>query len=91
MANDDDSLKSDLLWGGEAIADFIGTTKRKTQYLIDQGIIPVYRMGHRSIVARKSEIAHEFSSQRALSAARPAKPAPKTTTKLKKRAATGGR
>ena len=53
------NIADDRLSGVHAIADFIGYTKRRTQYLIDCGVIPVGREGNR-IVASKSVLTDDY-------------------------------
>lgn len=58
MSNDkpDNRLADDLIEGVDAIADFLGLPRRRTQHLIDKGQLPgVFRMGRR-ICALKSKI-----------------------------------
>ena len=37
----------DLLWGAEAIANYIKRSKRQTYYLIENEMIPIKRSGRR--------------------------------------------
>ena len=58
-----DSLASDLLWGIDGqygIAAFIGRKPREAYYLIKRGQLPVRRLGHRTIVASRSELRRLF-------------------------------
>jgi len=52
----------DLLWGAQAIADYIQRPVRSAYYLIGRGVLPITKMGPRTIVARKSDIDRAFSS-----------------------------
>jgi hypothetical protein len=54
-ANADD-LASDLLWGAQAIGDYAGLDLRRAHYLIQTGVIPVKRLGHRKLVATKAAV-----------------------------------
>jgi len=49
-------LRDDLLDGVDAIADYTGLPKRKIYYLIEIGALPAKKLGHRTIIGRKSEI-----------------------------------
>jgi hypothetical protein len=53
--NNDESLAEDLLNGTSAIANFLGWKKRETDYAVQHGRIPVFRIGVK-IFARKSEL-----------------------------------
>jgi hypothetical protein len=55
------ALPDDLLWGVQAIADHIKRTVRQTYYLIENELIPVKKLGARTIVARASELDRVFS------------------------------
>jgi predicted DNA-binding transcriptional regulator AlpA len=55
------TLPSDLLWGADEIAEHVSSDRRKLTrsqiyYLIRKGMIPVKKLGPRTICARKSEI-----------------------------------
>ena len=52
----------DLLWTVDAIAKEIRRTKRQAQYLIDQGVIEVLRVGPKTIVASRSKIRERFAA-----------------------------
>jgi hypothetical protein len=56
-----DRLADDLLTGIRAIAQYTGESERRTEYLAERNLIPVFRIGKR-ICARKSELAETFSS-----------------------------
>jgi hypothetical protein len=56
-------LADDLLSGVRQIADYLGEPKRRTEYLAERGLIPVFRLGSR-ICARKSELAAALTSHR---------------------------
>jgi len=51
-----DDLADDLLWGVPAIAAYIGQETRAVHYLIAKGVLPVRRLGHRTLVASKQEL-----------------------------------
>jgi hypothetical protein len=59
-------LADDLLWGvtgDNGIAHFIGKTPRETYYMIERNVIPVRRLGHKTIVASKAKL-RAFLTQR---------------------------
>ena len=51
-----DSLASDTVWGVGNIAAEIGIPTPKAYYLIAQGKIPVTKLGHRTVVASRSQL-----------------------------------
>jgi hypothetical protein len=56
-------LGSDLIWGVKGkngIAAFLGVPTLKAYYLIKLGTIPVRHLGHRTIVASRSELCRIF-------------------------------
>jgi hypothetical protein len=55
---DDSELQptEDILWGTQAIADFIGKSLTETQYLIRIKKIPVGRLGPKTIFASKRQL-----------------------------------
>jgi hypothetical protein len=60
------SLAADIIWGvsGEhGIAAEIGVTPAKAYHLIELGVIPVLRHGHRTISASRSELRRRFTSR----------------------------
>jgi hypothetical protein len=57
LTSDEDVLADDLLWGLIEIARYLGRTPRQTAYLIEREAIPVRRLGRRTIIARKSQLA----------------------------------
>jgi len=42
---DDTELRNDLLWGADAIAQYIGRNKRQTYYLLEKGQVPARKVG----------------------------------------------
>ena len=56
-------LPGDLLWGVPEIAAYIGRTVRQTYYLVENDLIPVTKLGPRTIVARASEIDRALSNE----------------------------
>jgi hypothetical protein len=56
MTKSQPASTSDLMWGAQAISNYIGRHVRSVYYLIDKGVLPVRKLGPRTIVARASEI-----------------------------------
>ena len=55
VMKDDSSLSSDLLRGADAIAAFLGASRRQIYHLVNSGHLPVFRMGTK-LCARKSRL-----------------------------------
>jgi hypothetical protein len=49
-------LTDDLLWGTQAIADFIGRSLTETQYLVRIGALPIGRLGPKLLIASKQQL-----------------------------------
>ena len=49
-------VAGDLLQGADAIAGFLGLTRRQTYHAVNTGRLPVFRMGGTQIFARKSTL-----------------------------------
>jgi hypothetical protein len=56
-------LADDLLSGIRQIAEYLGESERRTEYLVERNLIPVFRLGKR-INARKSELAAALTATR---------------------------
>jgi hypothetical protein len=54
-------LADDLLTGIRAIARYTGESERRTEYLAERGLIPVFRVGRR-VHARKSQLDAAYSA-----------------------------
>jgi excisionase family DNA binding protein len=54
-------LADDLLSGVRQIADYLGESERRTEYLAERGLIPVFRVGRR-VHARKSQLDAAYSA-----------------------------
>jgi hypothetical protein len=67
--------KLDILWGAQAIAEFLGTTERKVWYQADRGLLPVKRQG-RLLTASRSALRKHFATPDAATTAAPAEPSP---------------
>ena len=63
--------KLDILWGAQAIAEFLGTTERKVWYQADRGLLPVKRQG-RLLTASRSALRKHFATPDAATTATPA-------------------
>jgi hypothetical protein len=50
------AVSDDVLWGAQAIADFIGKSLTETQYLIRTGVLPVGRLGPKTLFASKRQL-----------------------------------
>ena len=53
----------DLLWGTQAIADYIGKTLTETQYLIRVKAIPVGRLGPKTIIGSKRKLRRHLNDK----------------------------
>jgi hypothetical protein len=69
-------LTDDLLWGTQAIADFIGRSLTETQYLVRIEALPIGRLGPKLLFASKQQLQRHLTQ--ALKAPRPPKKAPLT-------------
>jgi hypothetical protein len=54
---------SEYVWGVQEIGNYINAKKRKTQYLIETGKIRVKHVGPKTIVAKKSQLDEDLSSE----------------------------
>lgn len=52
----------DLLWGGAAIAEYLGLPLHRAQYLIRTGQLPVHRLGQKVLYVSKAELKAFFQS-----------------------------
>ena len=46
----------DLLWGGQAVADFLGVPLTRVYYLIRSGQLPIAKLGRKTVVASKKKL-----------------------------------
>jgi hypothetical protein len=63
LAAQREKLADDLIWGvdgPDGIAAFLGIHPRRCYYLIDRQAIPVRKIGHRTIIASRSELRRLF-------------------------------
>jgi hypothetical protein len=56
-------LNDDLIWGTQAIADFIGISLSECQYLIRQKELPIGRMGKKTLFASKKKLLKHFQDR----------------------------
>jgi hypothetical protein len=59
----------DAIWGVADIAAYIGRERRSVYYLIRKGVIPVKRLGARTIMARRSDLDRALSQMETTDAA----------------------
>lgn len=50
------ATSDDLLWGTQAIGDFIGRSLTETQYLIRINALPIGRLGPKTLFASKRQL-----------------------------------
>jgi hypothetical protein len=50
------AANDDLLWGTQAIADYIGKSLTETQYLIRINALPIGRLGPKTLFASKRQL-----------------------------------
>ena len=55
------TLSSDILWGAEKIAEFLGINKRQALWKLENGLIPAGKNG-RVWVASKRKLTQHFSN-----------------------------
>lgn len=53
--NTDYELSDDVLWGAEAIGQFLGMTRRQVYHACDQEHLPIFRVGS-TLVCRRSTL-----------------------------------
>jgi Helix-turn-helix domain len=46
----------DLLWGSQAIADFLGVTVNRVYYLIREKKLPIAKLGRKTVVASRKKL-----------------------------------
>jgi hypothetical protein len=46
----------DLLWGAQAIADYLGVTTDRVYYIIRTKRLPIKKLGHRTVVASRKKL-----------------------------------
>jgi predicted DNA-binding transcriptional regulator AlpA len=55
-------LSNDLVKGAKGAAEFTGLTERQIYHLTESGLLPVIRIGTKSLFYRKSELEAVFRS-----------------------------
>jgi hypothetical protein len=56
-------LADDLLWGAQAIADFLGVSVDRVYYLIRTKRLPISKLGHKTIVASRRKLARAIAEK----------------------------
>jgi hypothetical protein len=46
----------DLLWGAQAIADFLGISVNRVYYLIREKQLPIAKLGRKTVVASRKKL-----------------------------------
>jgi hypothetical protein len=59
------AASDDICWGAQEIADEIGKSLSKTQYLIRKGALPVGRLGPKTIFASKRQLRRHLTPKTA--------------------------
>lgn len=57
MSENDGDHALDLIWGADAIAQFINRTPQQTYHMLSKGLMPGRRVGERWVVDRRDLIA----------------------------------
>ncbi len=47
---------TDLLWGGQAVADFLGVSLDRLYYIVRSKKLPVSKLGRKTIIASKKKL-----------------------------------
>lgn len=63
-AANDNCIPADLLLGADAIASFLGITRRQTYRLVYDAVIPSFKAGG-TVAARKSSLTRWMATQEA--------------------------
>jgi hypothetical protein len=66
MSSDADkqqALSDDLIWGAQAIADFLGLSRSEVHYLLRMNALPVGRLGPKTIFASKQQLRRHFTTK----------------------------
>jgi hypothetical protein len=59
--NKQSAPSDDLLWGAQAIADFLGVSVNRVYYLIREDRLPISKLGHKTIVASRKKLARAIA------------------------------
>jgi len=57
------TLADDVLWGGDAIAEYLGRTPTQIYYLASRRLIPTKKVGNKTLVASKRGLRAYFQMQ----------------------------
>jgi hypothetical protein len=57
------SVAEDILWGTQAIADFLGRSLHETQYLIRKRALPIGRLGPKLLFSSKQQLQRRLTPQ----------------------------
>lgn len=55
----------DLLWGGQAIGDYLGLNRRQAYWLLEQGRLPARQVGGRWTASREALRRHVLGEEAA--------------------------
>jgi hypothetical protein len=58
MVKQTQNFPNDILWGVEEIAAYAKCNRRKAYYLIAKKVLPVTKLGPKTIIGFKSKISH---------------------------------
>jgi hypothetical protein len=64
-SNQQDHPADDVVWGTQAIADYIGRSLTETQYLIRIGALPIGRLGSKTLFASKRQLQRHLTPKTA--------------------------
>jgi hypothetical protein len=59
----EEKLADDIVYGAQAIADEIGQSLTRTQYLIRIGALPVGRLGPKLLFASRRQLRRRFTAK----------------------------
>jgi hypothetical protein len=67
MSNDvvEQQVADDVLWGTQAIADYLGKSLTETQYLIRIKALPIGRLGPKTLFASKRQLRRHLTPKSA--------------------------
>jgi hypothetical protein len=58
----EENLSDDLLWGAQAIADFLGIKVDSIYYLVRMKRLPIGKLGSKTIIASKKRLRRAFAN-----------------------------
>jgi predicted site-specific integrase-resolvase len=56
MTREEETLADDLLWGAQAVADFLGIKVDRVYYFIRTGRLPIAKLGGKTVIASKKQL-----------------------------------